>query len=118
MGAQTADEYLDAAPEPQRTTLLAMWATLRRFLPEAEVTMSYGVPTLKVGGKGVAGLAHYKGHCSYLPMSGSVTGTLGEQLSGYRTSKGAVMTGVDEPLPEDLVRLLVDTRLAEIGVAG
>ena len=108
-------EYFDSAPEPQRTTLLAMWAVLRELLPEARVTKSYGVPTLKVAGKGVAGLAHYARHCSYLPMSGSVTATLGAQLAAYRTSKGAVMTPIDQPLPEDLLRLLVDTRLAELG---
>lgn len=110
-----AQEYFDAAPEPQRTTLLTMWAVLRELLPEAEVTKSYGVPTLKVAGKGVAGLAHYARHCSYLPMSGSVTATLADQLADRPTSKGAVMMPVDQPLPADLLRLLVDTRLAELG---
>jgi uncharacterized protein YdhG (YjbR/CyaY superfamily) len=115
MSDQTAQTYLEAAPEPQRTTLLTMWATLRRLLPDAEVTVSYGVPTLKVGGKGVAGVAHYAKHCSYLPMSGSVTAKLGDQLGSYRTSKGAVMMPVDQPLPEELLITLVDARLAELG---
>ena len=115
MSDQTAQKYLDAAPEPQRNTLLTMWSTVRRLLPDAEVTLSYGVPTLKVGGKGVAGVAHYAKHCRYLPMSGPVTATLAEQLRDHRTSKGAVMMPIDQPLSEDLLVALVDARLAELG---
>lgn len=112
------DEYFDNAPEPQRTTLLAMWSSLRELLPDAEVVISYGVPAYKVGGKGVAGVAQFAGHCSYLPMSGSVTATLAQELSAYRTSKGAVMMPIDQPLPDDLIRLLVETRRAELPKPG
>ncbi len=113
--ADPVQEYLDAAPEPQRATLWAMWTILRDLLPQAQVTKSYGVPTLKVSGKGVAGLAYYARHCSYLPMSGSVTATLAEELADHRTSKGAVMMPVDQPLSQELLRQLVDARLAELG---
>ena len=40
----TVDEYLDAAPEPQRTTLIQLRKTLASILPDAEQGMSYGVP--------------------------------------------------------------------------
>lgn len=108
--------YYAAAPQPQQGTLLAVRAVLAQLLPNAEQVISYGVPTFKVAGKGVAGLAWYAKHCSYLPMSGSVTATLAEELAGYKTTKGAVQFPVSEPLPSAIVATLVTARLAELGL--
>lgn len=110
--------YFAAAPQPQRQTLLAMWSTLQELLPTATPAIAYGVPCLKVAGKGVAGLAHYPQHCSYLPMSGSITSQLATELADYKTSKGAVQVPLGEPLPRPLIELLVHTRQAEIAAKG
>lgn len=109
------EAYYAAAPEPQRATLLAMRAVVARLLPEADQVLSYGVPTFKLRGKGVAGLACYTQHCGYLPMSGSVTATLADQLAGYSVTKGSVRVPADQPLPGELIEALVDARLAELG---
>ena len=111
---QDVDDYLAAVPEPQKTTLESVRATLAALLPEAEQGIAYGVPCFKVGGKGVAGFASYKNHCTYLPMSGSITAELADELSGFVTAKGSVQFATDEPLPADLVEHLVDARLTEI----
>jgi uncharacterized protein YdhG (YjbR/CyaY superfamily) len=110
------EAYFAAAPEPQRSTLLAMRATLAQSLPDAEQVLSYGVPTFKVRGKGVAGLASYAQHCGYLPMSGSVTAALADRLAGFSVTKGSVRVPADRPLPDDLIEALVDARLAELGL--
>ena len=108
------DAYLAAAPQPQRATLTALRATLEKILPEAEQCISYGFPTFKVQGKGVAGFAAYKNHCSYFPMSGSVLSTLPTELAAYQMSKGALRFPIDKPLSITLVRKLVSVRLKEI----
>ena len=110
--------YFRAVPEPQRTTLLAVHATLERLLPDADQSIAYGVPAFKVGGKGVAGVGWYKGHCSYFPMSGSITAELADELGGYVTSKGSIRFAADEPLPEALVARLVRARQDEIARTG
>jgi uncharacterized protein YdhG (YjbR/CyaY superfamily) len=117
MGAAEVEAYMATVPEPQRTTLAQVRATLEVLLPDAEQTISYGSPTFKVGGKGVAGFAAFARHCSYLPMSGNVTATLADELAGYETTKGSVKFPVDAPLPEPVVRALVDARLAELGMS-
>lgn len=117
MSAQEVDAYLAEVPEPQRTTLAAVRATIEALLPGAEQTISYGAPTFKVRGKGVAGFAAFARHCSYLPMSGSVTAVLAAELSGYETTKGSVKFPIDLPLPDSLVRALVEARLSELGLA-
>lgn len=111
----SVDECLDGAPEPHRSTLAALRATLRKLLPDAEEGFSYGVPAFKVNGRAVAGYAYLKNHCSYYPHSGSVLPLLAEELAGYDWSRGTLRFPVDVPLPEPLVARLVETKLAEIG---
>lgn len=109
----TVDEYLAAAPEPQRTTLVRLRAMLASILPDAEEGVSYGVPAFKVGGKAVAGYAHAKRHCSYFPHSGSVISQVEpELLEGYEWSKGTLRFPVDKVPDEALVRRLAEIRLA------
>ena len=115
MAITSVDEYLQAAPEPQQTTLEALRATLRELLPEAEEALSYGVPAFKVGGKAIAGYAYFKKHCSYFPHSGSVLEEVADELADYRWSKGTLQFPIDAPLPEALVGRLVEVRLAQLG---
>lgn len=110
----TVDEYLEAAPEPHQNTLRALRRTLREILPDAEEGLSYGVPAVKIGGKPVAGYAYSKHHCSYFPHSGAVLTELADELDGYDWSKGTLRFAVDEPLPDALVRRLVETKLEHL----
>lgn len=107
----SVDDYLDEAPEPQRSTLLALRSILRELLPDAKESLSYGVPAFVVGGKPVAGYAWAKRHCSYFPHSSAVLTELADQLDGYDWSKGTLRFPVDEPLPPDLVARLVEVKL-------
>jgi uncharacterized protein YdhG (YjbR/CyaY superfamily) len=111
---ETVEEYLGAAPEPQRTTLLALRATLRELLPDADEALSYGMPAFVVGGKPVAGYAWAKRHCSYYPHSGAVLSELADELEGYDRSKGTLRFKIDQPLPRRLIVRLVEVRLAHL----
>jgi uncharacterized protein YdhG (YjbR/CyaY superfamily) len=111
---QDVDDYLAAVPEPQKSTLESLRATLVALLPEAEQGIAYGVPCFKVGGKGVAGFGFYRNHCTYFPMSGSVTAELADDLKQYVTAKGSIQFPTDEPLPDALVARLVEARQGEI----
>jgi len=114
MSDADVDRYLAELPEPQRTTLEQLRATLVALVPDAEQGIAYGMPCLKLGGKGVAGFASYPDHCTYLPMSGSITAELADELTGYVTAKGSIRFPSDEPLPRELVEHLVDARRREI----
>lgn len=115
MDTTLVDEYLAEAPEPHRSTLLQLRATLRELLPHTLETISYNMPAFKVEGKAIAGYAYFKNHCSYLPHSGSVLPQLREDLADYQWSKGTLKFPVDETLPKELVRRLVEVRLAQLG---
>jgi uncharacterized protein YdhG (YjbR/CyaY superfamily) len=114
MSVKEVDDYLDGVPEPQRATLGALRAVIAGLLPGSEQGIAYGVPCFKVHGKGVAGFGSSTNHCSYFPMSGSITAELAAELEGYVTAKGSIQFPVDEPLPTDLVRRLIEARQNEI----
>jgi uncharacterized protein YdhG (YjbR/CyaY superfamily) len=107
------DEYLATLDEPKRATLTSLRDTIMAILPDAEQCISYGMPAFKLRGKTIAGFAAFKHHLSYLPHSGSVIPQLANQTAAYTTTKGSLHFPVDEPLPEALVRKLLEVRMAE-----
>jgi len=111
---QEIDGYLAALDEPKRSTLEDLRRSILEVIPEAEQGISYGMPAFKVGGKVVAGFAAFKNHLSYLPHSGSVLPELGEDVTGYESTKGSLHFAVDEPLPKDLVEKLIAVRLRQL----
>ena len=116
MSAGEVDEYLRGVEEPKRRTLQTLRRTILEIVPEAEQVISYRIPAFRVHGQTVAGFAAFKNHLSYLPFSGSVLPRLSDRLAGYEMTKSSLHFPVDQPLPEALVRELIDTRLAEAGL--
>ena len=114
MSTGAIDSYLAKTPQPHRKTLATLRTTIRRVLPRSEEGMAYGMPCFKVDGKGVAGFAAFKEHCTYFPMSGSVVGALKKDLSAYQVSKGGVQFAADKALSPALVKKLIKVRLEEL----
>jgi len=118
LAADEIDEYLEDVPEPKRTTLEALRREILAVVPDAEQCISYKVPAFRVEGRVVAGFAAFRDHLSYLPFSGGVLRKLGPELRGYSKTLSALHFPVDQPLPADLVRKLIEVRLAEVRERG
>ena len=112
--ATTIDEYLAVVPEPARTTLEKVRASIRTAVPEATEAISYGMPTFKYRGRGLVAIAAFKKHCSLFPMSGAVIEKFKDELEGFHTSKGTLQFPVDKPLSAGLMKKIIKTRMAEI----
>jgi uncharacterized protein YdhG (YjbR/CyaY superfamily) len=116
MSKQEVDEYLANLDEPKRTTLQQLRQTIRSIVPEAEESISYGMPAYRLRGKVIAGFAAFKNHLSYVPHSGSVFAEMPDDVAGYVTSKGALQFPINRPLPKALVKKLIAIRLRQIGL--
>jgi uncharacterized protein YdhG (YjbR/CyaY superfamily) len=114
MSHDQIDDYLAKVEEPKRSTLEQLRQTILEIVPEAEECISYQVPAFRVDGKVIAGFAAFKSHLSYLPFSGSVLNKLTEELDGYDKTLSALHFPVDRPLPEALVKKLINVRLLEL----
>jgi uncharacterized protein YdhG (YjbR/CyaY superfamily) len=107
------EAYLAKVPEPARTTLQKVRATIRSVVPaEATEGLSYGMPAFRYKGALVA-YAAFKDHCSFFPMQSSLLDEMKDELKNYRTSKGTLQFPQDEPLPAALLKKMVKLRVAE-----
>jgi 3-methyladenine DNA glycosylase AlkD/uncharacterized protein YdhG (YjbR/CyaY superfamily) len=111
------DAYLAKLSDEQRTTLEEVRRAIRAAAPGAEEGMSYGMPAF-IQGKPIAGYSASAQHCSYFPMSGSVTQALEAELRGYATSKGGFRFPIGKAPRATLIRKLVKARLAEVEAAS
>lgn len=114
MTVDEVDAYLAGLEEPKRSTLEALRQSIRAVVPDAEECISYGMPAFRVEGKVVAGFAAFKTHLAYLPHSGEVLPALGDHLRGYEFTNGSLHFSIDEPLPDDLVRRLIEAKRATL----
>jgi uncharacterized protein YdhG (YjbR/CyaY superfamily) len=107
------DQYLGTLNDPKRATLAQLRDTIVAIVPDAEQCISYGMPAFKLRGRTIAGFAAFKSHLSYLPHSGSVIPQLAKETEAYTKTKGSLHFPVDKPLPKDLVKKLLEARMAE-----
>jgi uncharacterized protein YdhG (YjbR/CyaY superfamily) len=107
------DEYLAGVPEPARSTLQKVRATIRSVVPaETTEAISYGMPAFKYKGSLVA-FGAFSQHCSFFPMSLSVIADLKDDLKPYLASKGTIHFALDKPLSAALVKKIVRARLKQ-----
>jgi len=110
---KTVDDYLASVPEPARSTLNKMRATIRSAAPpEATETISYGIPAFKHNGV-LVWYAAFSNHCSFFPTA-SVIEAFKDELKGCSISKGTIKFSTDKPLPAALVKKMVKARVAQM----
>lgn len=110
---QTVDEYLARIPEPARTTLIKIRATIRSVVPpETTEVISYRIPAFKYK-RVLLWYAAFANHCSLFPTN-AVIEAFRDQLKNYTIAKGTIQFPVDKPLPATLVKKMVKMRLAQI----
>jgi len=112
----TVDEYLAAMPPPIRETLTRLRATVRAAAPGATETISYQMPTLRIGGRLLVSYAAFKRHFSVFPASEFVRRALGSEVEPYVVGRGTFRFAADRPLPLDLIARIVAARLEELGI--
>lgn len=107
------DEYLAGVPEPARSTLIGIRATIRSIVPpEATETISYRMQTFQYKGA-LVGYAAFSNHCSLFPMNASLIAAFKDDLKDFPTFKGTIRFTVDKPLPDALLKKLVKARIAQ-----
>jgi uncharacterized protein YdhG (YjbR/CyaY superfamily) len=110
---KTVEQYLAAVPEPARSTLQKVRATIRSVVPEeTEEVISYGMPAFKYKNV-LVWYAAFSEHCSFFPTAAGIE-KFKNELKGYKLSKGTIQFPIDTPLPAALVKKMVMARLADV----
>ena len=110
--ASTIDEYIAEFPAETQAVLQEMRALIKGSAPAATETISYAIPTFDLGGRHLVHFAGYARHVGLYPTASGIT-AFEDELEPYKRGKGSVQFPLGRPLPADLIRRIVEFRVAE-----
>jgi uncharacterized protein YdhG (YjbR/CyaY superfamily) len=110
-GFDDIDNYIAAFPEKTRDLLEQLRVAIRKAAPRAEEVISYGMPAFRLNGILVY-FAGCKNHIGFYPTASGIR-TFKDEISEYKSSKGAVRFPLDKPLPLELIAGIVAFRVTE-----
>lgn len=109
---KAVNEYISQFPEEVQKKLEQIRAIIKEVAPEAEESISYGIPTYKLNKKSLVYFSRNKNHIGFYATPTGHAAFAGE-LSRYKQGKGSVQLPFKEPLPLKLIERIVQFRVAE-----
>ena len=109
--AKTIDEYIARYPADVALILEKTRAIIHTVAPEAQEDISYRIPVFRLHGPLVY-FAAYRNHIGFYPTSSGID-HFKEELSQYKTSRGAVQFPLNKEIPYDLIGRITAFRVAE-----
>lgn len=111
---ESVDDYITTFPPDVQTVLQAVRDTIHAAAPDAQESISYQIPTFSIGGRPVVYLAGWKKHISLYPIP-ELDETLEQQVAPYLSGKGTTKFLLAEPIPHELITVLVQRLVAQRG---
>ena len=99
-------EYIDKQKSPQKEILKKIRELIKQLIPNAQEKMSYGVPAFGYKNKLIM-YAAFKKHIGLYPEP-EVIEHFKKELTGYKTSKGTIQFDLDNHIPYDLIKKIVE----------
>lgn len=108
----TVDQYLKGVPPAFRAQLEDVRRTIRKLVPEAAESISYGIPGYKYDGRPLIYFSAAKEHVAVHALSDDVVADA--KARGFGVGRGAIRFTPDRPLPKTLLTRAIRQRIAEI----
>lgn len=105
-------DYISSFPDEVQVLLKQMYEAIRQAAPEAEESINYGMPAFKTCGLPLVYFAGYKNHVGFYATPAGHE-KFSAELSQYKQGKGSVQFPLDQELPEDLIKRIVEFRVTE-----
>ena len=110
--SREVDAWFDRLPPEQREALQALRQRIRELVPEAGERISYRVPTFVLEGPLVA-LNASKSGLSLITMRPDLLASLRGALGGVSWSGSTLRFQPDRPLPDDVLREVIEARVQQ-----
>lgn len=107
------DSYIKSCPENVRPVLEKIRSIIHHAAPDAEETISYGMPTFKLHGEPLVYFAAWKEHIGFYATPEGNT-AFKDELAKYHHDKGSVRFPLDQPIPFDLIEKIAAYRYGEL----
>lgn len=102
----TIDEYIAPFPPEVSERLSFLRKLAHEIVPNAEEAIKYGIPTF-VKDKNLFHFAGYKNHIGFYPTPKGIE-AFEERLQKYPQGKGSVQFPLNEELPVELIRDMME----------
>jgi uncharacterized protein YdhG (YjbR/CyaY superfamily) len=103
---QDIERYLASLDSRQRIAVETTFSRFRDALPGGEIVITYGLPTIRVGGKHLISVGGFAQHNSVFPGPDAIS-RMGLALKDYSLSKGTVQFDKEKALSSALVKRFV-----------
>jgi uncharacterized protein YdhG (YjbR/CyaY superfamily) len=115
----TVSQYIARFPRPVQATLKRVRAAIRKAIPGAEETISYGIPAFRLQGRTIIYFAGWKQHYSIYPANARLVAAFRDELEPYEiNNKGTIRFPLTEPVPAKLIEGLAKFRAKEAAQTG
>ena len=93
-------------------------SSIRKALPQAAESISYGIPTYKLNGRPVIYFAGYKQHYSIYPANVRLVAAFKQELAPYEfNGKGTIRFPLAKPVPTTLIEHIATFLAKEVAGA-
>lgn len=114
MTAGSISEYIEQFDGDVRQRLLTVYQMIREAVPhEAEESISWNMPTFKLGTEPLFFFTATKKHIGFYPTPDAMA-HFSARLSDYGTTDHLVQLRHNVPFPTDLIREIIGWRLAQL----
>ncbi len=107
----TVDEYIAQCPAEVQPVLNKIRAAIHEAAPSVKEKISYQMPAFDLNGI-LVWIGAHKNHIGLYPNPSGIK-AFQQELAPYKQSKGAVQFPLDQPIPYELIRRIVQFRAAE-----
>lgn len=103
----TPADYVEALPEPQRSTAQSILDTIAKAFPQLELVISWNQPMFRQGKRYYFGISASKNHLLVAPFNSDVLDALEDRLVGLKRNKKTVQVPNDWDVDADLLTQIV-----------
>lgn len=108
---QTIDDYIKLFSPDVQEILETIRIIIKEAAPDAKEKISYQMPTFELYGN-LVHFAAYNNHIGFYPAPNGIH-AFKSRLSEYKGAKGSVQFPLGKPIPYELIREIVQFRVAE-----
>jgi uncharacterized protein YdhG (YjbR/CyaY superfamily) len=108
---KTIDEYIAGFQPDVQKLLQQIRDIIRKAAPDAEEALKYRMPTFVLN-ENLVHFAGFEKHIGFYPTPSGIE-AFKRELAGYKSAKGSVQFPLDEPVPFDLIKKMVEFRVKE-----
>lgn len=109
---ETIDEYINMFPDQVKEKLYKLRKVIKDVVPNCIETISYQMPTFKLS-ENLVRFAAYKNHIGFYPTPSAIE-HFKDKLYKYKFAKGSIQFPINEELPFDLIKEIVEFRVKNV----